>query len=244
MNKQERLLKTISGEQTDRAPVVLWRRWPGDDQRAADLARSIVDFQKTYDWDYANITPADSFCVTDYGVQDEWEGDLQGRRVYTRRAIYRSIDWTELRPLDPLRGTLGRQLECAQLVTEGLRHDDTPIIHMIYSPLTQAKNLAGNDLLIRHMRTNPDRVQTGLNAITESTLRFIDSLKRLPIAGIYYVTQQASYDMLTEEEYQAFGLVYDRKILELLPEKWWLTILHLDCEAPMFRLCTQLPSPA
>jgi uroporphyrinogen decarboxylase len=241
MDKQERILNTISGEQTDRPPVFLWRRWPGDDQRAADLARSIIDFQKTHNWDLVNIVPSDSFCVTDYGVQDEWEGDQAGWRTYTRRAVYRSIDWTELRPLDPLRGALGRQLECAQLVTEGLRNEVVPIVHMIHSPLAQAQNIAGNDLLIRHIRTSADRVHTGLNTITESTLRFIDSLKRLPIAGIIYVVRHASYDLLTEEEYQTFGLAYDRKILELLPEKWWLSILHLDCEAPMLRLCSQLP---
>jgi uroporphyrinogen decarboxylase len=140
-----------------------------------------------------------------------------------------------------MRGALGRQLECIQVVNNGLRHSDAPVIQTIYNPLSQAKNVAGNDLLIRHMRTNPDRVHTGLNAITESTLRFIDAMKRLPVAGIYYVIQHASYDLLTESEYQTFGLAYDRKILELLPEKWWLNILHLDSEAPMFRLCGELP---
>jgi hypothetical protein len=49
MDKRERLEKTIAGEATDRAPVALWRHWPGDDQRAADLARSVVEFQQTYD---------------------------------------------------------------------------------------------------------------------------------------------------------------------------------------------------
>ncbi len=44
MNKRERLEKTFAGEATDRVPVALWRHWPGDDQRAADLAQSCVSF--------------------------------------------------------------------------------------------------------------------------------------------------------------------------------------------------------
>jgi len=73
MNKRERLEKSIAGEATDRIPVALWRHWPGDDQRAADLARSTIEFQTTYDWDFVNIAPAESYAVVDYGLQDEWE---------------------------------------------------------------------------------------------------------------------------------------------------------------------------
>jgi uroporphyrinogen decarboxylase len=241
MNKRERLTRTIAGESTDRIPVALWRHWPGDDQRAADLARSTIEFQKTYDWDFVKVTPSSSFCITDYGVQDEWQGSLEGTRVYVKRAVSRSLDWTNLRPLDPARGALGKQLECLRLIGEGLQGDDVPIIQTIFSPLAQARNIAGGDALIRHLRTSPDRVQTGLNAITESTLRFIDALKRYPIAGIYYAIQHASYDRLSEEEYRTFGLPYDRKILESLPERWWLNVIHLHGDAPMFRLVAGLP---
>lgn len=241
MNKRERLTKTIAGENVDRVAVALWRHWPGDDQRAADLARSTIEFQQRYDWDFVKITPASSFSVADYGVQDEWEGHLEGTRTYTKRAVQRSLDWTDLRPLDPTRGALGRQLECVRLVCDGLRQDETPILQTIFSPLAQAKNVAGQELMLRHMRTSPDRLHTALNAITESTLRFIDSLKRQPIAGIFYAIQHASYDLMSEDEYRNFGLPYDRKILEALPDKWWLNMAHLHGNAPMFRLCSQLP---
>ncbi len=244
MDKRERLTKTLAGEATDRVPVALWRHWPGDDQRAADLARSTVDFQRTYDWDLVKVTPASSYCVADYGVQDQWEGNLEGTRTYHKRVVYRSLDWTELRPIDPLRGSLGRQIECLNLVCAGLKDDGVPILQTIFSPLAQAKNLAGKDLLIRHLRTSPDRVHTALNTLTESTLRFIDALKRLPIAGIFYAIQHASYDILSEEEYRTFGLPYDRKILESLPEKWWLNMLHLHGDSPMFKLCSSLPVQA
>lgn len=244
MNKRERLTKTLAGEAVDRVPVALWRHWPGDDQRAADLARSTLEFQKTYDWDFVKISPASSFCVTDYGVQDEWEGHLEGTRKIVKRAVSRSLDWTDLRPLDPSRGSLGRQLECVRLVCDGLRTEETPVIQTIFSPLAQAKNIAGRDLLLRHMRTNPDRVHTGLNAITESTLRFIEAMKKYPVDGIYYAIQHASYDVLSEEEYKTFGLPYDRKILESVPDKWWLNMIHLHGESPMFKLCSQLKAQA
>lgn len=235
MNKRERLEKTLAGEPTDRVPVSLWRHWPGDDERAADLARSVVDFQRAYDWDFAKVTPASSYSVADYGVQDQWEGNLEGTRVYTRRVIARSLDWTELRPLDPLRGALGRHLESLNLIGVGLG-EDVPVIATIFNPLSQAKHIAGSDLLIRHMRTRPDRLHTGLNVLTENTLRLIDSLRRAPISGIFYAVQHASYDVMSEDEYRIFGLPYDRKIIEALPEKWWFNMVHLHGHAPMFKL--------
>ena len=239
MEKRERLEKTIAGEATDRVPVALWRHWPGDDQRAADLARSTVDFQKTYDWDFVKVTPASSFCLTDYGVQDQWEGSLEGTRTYTKRVIERTLDWTTIRTLDPTRGGLGRQQECLRLICDELG-DEIPVMQTIFSPLAQAKNLAGGETLIRHMRTQPDRVHSGLSILTDSTLRFIESLKRLPIAGIFYAIQHASYVTLSEDEYKTFGLPYDRKILEALPSKWWLNMVHLHGDLPMFKFAHEL----
>jgi uroporphyrinogen decarboxylase len=176
-SKRERLEKAIAGEAVDRVPVALWRHWPGDDQRAADLARSTVEFQRRYDWDFVKISPSSSFCLTDYGVQDEWVGNIEGTRNYTRRAIERTLDWTNLRPLDPKRGALGRQLEAAKAITAELGAD-VPAIQTIFSPLAQARNLVGGDGLIAHIRTAPERVHTGLNTITESTVRFIEELGR------------------------------------------------------------------
>jgi uroporphyrinogen decarboxylase len=235
MEKRERLEKTLAGEPTERVPVALWRHFPGDDQRAADLARSTVDFQKNYDWDFVKVTPAGSFSVVDYGVQDVWEGNVEGTRTITRYAVSRSLEWTDLRALDPTRGALSRQMECLRLIESGLG-GSTPIIQTIFSPLAQAKHICGDDLLLRHMRTYPDRVHTGLNVITESTLRFIETLTRsTSIAGIYYAVQHASYDVMSEEEYKIFGLPYDRKILDAMPNKWWFNMLHFHGQAPMFK---------
>lgn len=243
MDKRERLEKTIAGEAADRVPVALWRHWPGDDERAADLAQAVVEFQRTFDWDFVKVTPASSYSVADYGVQDQWEGNLEGTRAYTRRVVSRSLDWTELRPLDPLRGALGRHLEALQLIGNGIG-ETVPIIATIFNPLSQAKHMAGEDVLIRHMRTRPERLHTGLNILTESTMRYIDALRRAPISGIFYAVQHASYDVMSEDEYRAFGLPYDRKILDTLPDKWWFNLMHLHGSAPMFKLMSDMPVQA
>jgi uroporphyrinogen decarboxylase len=240
LTKRERLEKTIQGERVDRVPVALWRHWPGDDQRAADLAEALVDFQRRWDFDFVKVTPASSYCIADYGVQDRWVGHLEGTREYVRRAVQRSLDWTELRVLDPSRGSLGRQLETLRLLKEAFG-TETPFIMTIFSPLAQAKNIAGPATLIEHMRTAPDRLKTGLNTITDSTLRFIDAIRRSGVSGIFYAVQHASYAVMSESEFAEFGRPYDMRILEALPDDWWLNMVHLHGDAPMFDLVAEYP---
>src|SRR5690242_17559847 len=184
LSKRERLEKTIAGEQTDRVPVALWRHWPGDDQRPADLVEATVAFQQRYDWDFVKFTPTSSFAIADYGVQDRWVGSLEGTREYSKRAVNKSLDWTDLRVLDPSRGALGRQVEGLKLLKCALG-SGKPLLQTIFRPLAQAKNISGSAALIKRMRLAPDRLKTGLNTITESTLRFIDAIRRSGISGIF-----------------------------------------------------------
>ena len=247
MNKRERLEKTVAGEPTDRVPVALWRHFPGDDQRAGDLASSIIAWQRQYDWDFVKVTPASSFCLVDYGVQDRWVGSIEGTREYTRQVVNKSLDWTDLRPLDPTKGALARQIETLMLVKAGLNNgtnganDDPPILQTIFSPLAQAKHIADPATVIKHMRTAPDRLKTGLNAITDSTLRFIDSIRRSKIAGVYYAIQLGGYGDMTPQEYAEFGRPYDLQILQALPNDWLFNMLHLHGDAPMFDMFLDYP---
>ena len=244
MRKRERLEKTIAGEATDRAPVALWRHWPGDDQHPADLARAIVDFQKRWDWDFVKVTPASSYCLVDYGVEDRWVGHLEGTRDYTKSVVQEPADWTKLPRLDPTAGGLGMHLETLRLVREGVG-DDVPIIHTIFNPLAQAKHIAGRDDVIRHLRRYPDMLKTGLATIADNMVRYLEALRtQTRIDGIFYAIQHASYGLLNEDEYREFGRPYDLQILEALGESWWFNLLHLHGADPMFDLVTDYPVQA
>lgn len=241
MNKRERLEHAIAGEAVDRPPVMLYRHWQGDDQRSADLARAIFAFQNDFDWDMVVAAPTRHFLVTGYGVTDEWRDHPTGVRSIIKRPITRSLDWTELRTQEPERGDIGKQLECIRLLGNAFEGDGTPFVSVVYSPLTQAIQLAGRDELVRQIRMHPDRVKTGLNTLTESTLRFIEALRRTSISGILYVMDMADYASLSPAEYLDFGVPYDLKLLESLPDRWWLNIASVQGSAPMLQLITNYP---
>lgn len=242
MEKRERLERTLAGEAADRAPIAVWRPFPGDDLRSADHAQAIVDFQLRYDWDLCMIAPSWSFAGGDYGLQEEWQGASNGERVALRRPIRRSLDWTDLRPADPSKGELGRLVETVAAVIDGLRMTGVPVIVGILNPLTQAERLVGRDLLIRHLRLRPDRLLTGLNTLTESTVRFLDSLRGTAVSGIALVSELADCAVLSELEYESFGLPGDSAILTSAPKSVWLRIAYLAGAAVMTRLFARLPA--
>ena len=245
MQKRERLERAIAGEPVDRVPVALWRHWPGDDQRYADLARSTIDFQHDYNWDFVRVMPSRNFQVVDYGVQDIWEGDALGIRQITKRVISRSLAWTEIRPLSPSRGQLLQQMQCLKLIGQALGSEQVPVLQSIYSPLVQAAQLAGRQKVLRDMRVRPDRLRSGLNQLTEGTIRFLDALRKIPgIAGVFLVTEFASHDIMSEAEYAACVLPHIQNILADLPDHWWLNIVQVRGPSPMLPLFGDLPIQA
>jgi len=239
MTKKGRLAAAIRGEAVDRPPVALWRHFPGDDQRPEDLAAATVAFQRRYDFDFVKVTPASSFCLRDWGVQDRWLGSLEGTREYTARVIHAPEDWHNLRPLDPEQGALGAQLRCLRLIADDLA-GEVPFIQTIFSPLSQAKNLVGRERLLVHLRRYPDAVRAGLDIITETTARFVEAARATGIAGVFYAVQHAQYGLLSEGEYAAFGRPDDLRILQAAQELW-LNVLHLHGSDVMFDLLADYP---
>jgi uroporphyrinogen decarboxylase len=221
--------------------VALWRHFPGDDQRAADLTRSLLHYQQQFKMDFLVVAPSVHFSVTGYGLQDAWRGRASGMREVIRPGVQRSLDWTTLGVLDPLRGDSGKQLQCLNLLGQAEAMHDVPFVQVVYSPLTQAAHLGGRDTLLRHMRSVPDRLHSGLNTLTDSTLRFIDAMGRTEAAGILYIMDMANYASLSGDEYQLFGAPYDRKLLTNLPERWWLNIVYLPGIIPILSQAASYP---
>jgi len=234
---RERLQTCLNGEQPDRTPVALWRHFPVDDQSPANLAAATLHFQNTYDFDLVKVTPASSFCLKDWGVEDAWMGDTEGTRRYTKRIVTKPHDWEALPELDPSARHLAGQLDCLRQIRAGLG-SEVPMLQTIFSPLAQAKNLAGNETLLAHIRTHPQAVLQGLKTITRSTKRFVEAAIETGIDGIFYAIQHAQASLLSMDEYNVFGLPFDHETL-LPAEDLWCNLLHLHGKDIYFNLVSQ-----
>ncbi len=237
MNKRERLEATIAGQSTDRIPVALWRHFPGDDQDPASLAAATIAFQQRWDFDFVKVTPASSFQIKDWGVQDVWLGNTEGTRQYTYRPIERASDWRSLQVLDARSGALGTQLQCLKTVVDAL--PDVPVIQTVFSPLAQMKNLAGERLLI-DLRQNTADFTAALETITQSTLAFVREIAATGAAGIFYAVQHATANLLSEAEFREFGREYDLRVLEAT-QNFWLNVMHIHGDNVYFDAVADYP---
>jgi len=238
---RERLQTCLDGGQLDRVPVALWRHFPADDQSPETLAAATLHWQRQYDFDFVKVTPASSFCLKDWGADDVWEGHTEGTRRYVKRVVSGPRDWARLPELDPTSPRLSAQLECLRLLKQGLPAE-TPLIQTVFSPLAQAKNLAGHDMLLAHLRLYPDDVMKGLETIARTTRRFVEAALETGIDGIFYAVQHAQAALLSLEEYQTFGLPFDQQVIE--PAKFsWLNVLHLHGRDIHYSLLSALSFP-
>lgn len=241
--KQQRIEATIAGEKVDRPPVALWRHWPGDDQDAKSLAAAHIKWQRDFDWDLIKVSPASSYCLVDWGVEDQWEGAAEGTRVYKKRVIAKPQDWEKLKDLNPEKGMLGIQLEALRLIGQGFADigDSPPYIATIFSPLAQAKNLAGQRRMLSHMRSHPDAFRRGLEIITKNTIRYIEAAKQVGISGIFYAIQHARYEVMSPAEYLTFGRPFDEELLASASDLW-VNMSHIHGEKDiMFDLVADYP---
>jgi uroporphyrinogen decarboxylase len=221
----------------DRPPVALWRHFPVDDQDPETLAAATLDFQRRYDFDLVKVTPASSFSIKDWGAEDVWEGHTEGTRRYSRHVIGKPQDWEHLPVLSPASPHLAQQLACLRIIHANL-HRETPLLQTIFSPLAQAKNLAGGEQLIIHLRLYPEAVLKGLEIIAESTRSFVEACMEVGLDGVFYAIQHAQAGLLTPDEYKTFGLPND--LTSLTPAKsLWCNLLHLHGLNVYFNLITQ-----
>ncbi len=221
----------------DRPPVALWRHFPVDDQDPETLAAATLDFQNHYDFDLVKVTPASSFSIKDWGAEDVWEGHPEGTRRYTRQVITKPLDWEKLPVLSPSSPHLAHQLTCLRTIRKGL-NSETPLLQTIFSPLAQAKNLAGGERLLVHLRLHPEAVLKGLDTIARTTRGFVEACLDVGLDGVFYAVQHMQAGLLTLEEYRTFGLPNDLTSLE--PAKsMWCNLLHLHGLNVYFDLVTE-----
>lgn len=232
---RERIQTCLQNEHTDRTPIAMWRHFPNEDQNPESLAKATLNFQNTYDFDIVKVTPASSFAVKDWGVEDEWQPNTEGSRTYTKHVIKTPQDWETLKPLDPFNSPhLSGQLACLRLIKQNLA-PETPLIQTIFNPMSQARHLAGNALLLEHIQKYPEAVTKGLDTISKTTQKFIEAVCDIGVDGIFYAIQHAQGSIISLDDYKSIALPFDHETLSPAQDLW-CNMLHLHGKDIYFSL--------
>jgi uroporphyrinogen decarboxylase len=105
---------------------------------------------------------------------------------------------------------------------------DLPLLMTVFTPLSLAGRMVpDHQTLIDHIRTDPDRVKQGLEAITRTFQTYAAELRNAGADGLFYATTYwASADRLTWEEYLEFGVPYDLRVIEAAGDDA-MNLLHI-----------------
>ncbi len=235
MSPRDRIEAVLKGKPADRVPWALWRHFPGDDLEPRRLAEAAIAFQRRFGFDLVKVTPAAGFMAEAWGVRLEPKGDEEGTRRYLNQVVEAPADWRRLPALDARQGVLAREVEALGLIRKGVP-PDVSVIQTVFSPLSVAKNLAG-DAWLSHLRNEPEALLSGLDRICGTTEAFVRRSLEAGADGIFFATQLANPEILSEAEYRRFGEPFDLRVIRAAG----FVILHAHGAPVFFDLLSRYP---
>jgi len=241
MTRRERITAAIERAPVDRVPYAVWRHFPAVDRSPAGLAQATLRFHDHYGSDFLKITPRGGYCVEAWGCVESEQVLPTGNRPCASCAVKTGDDWKRIRRLDPASAEgWVEQLETIVRLGFDRRIGDAPVLATVFSPLSIARKLSG-DRLATDLRERPDAVAGAVDAIGETVLRFNELALAEGIGGIFYSIQAGSGSVVDEETYARFGEPWDRRVLEALRPRSFLTVVHCHGDRLMFDRLARLP---
>ncbi len=211
MTARQRVDAALQGEQVDYPPVSLWRHFPERDQTAEGLAAATREWQALLDLDFIKLMPPGDYATIDWGARSEYRGAPGGTRETVSYPVQCPEDWLSIGPVPVNTGFNAEVVRVCSLVREALG-PDIPILQTIFSPLTIANKLS-NGLVSEHLRSDPEAVHQALEVICDVTAEMTRASLSQGADGVFFASQCATSDLLTEDEYRAFGVAYDQPVL-------------------------------
>lgn len=234
MQKRERVIAALKGEEVDRPPAALWRHFPEQDQTARGLARAVAEWQGRWDWDFVKVTPTSGYYFEDWGGTFEYRhaGNRHGTRTVLSRPVRSRQALEDLKPLDITQGVYGRELQALREL-RGLLDEDVPVLETIFSPFNVASSLMGK-FLATAMADYSDAMARAMDVITDVTIDFALASLEAGADSIFFATQMAQPAMADAEQFRTWGIPYDQRVLKALRGETDFLLLHIHGDGIYF----------
>lgn len=244
MTKKERIWAAVHGETPDTLPYSFWTHLPGVDLDPEKLAEDTYEFYKKYDVDFIKTMNNGMYAIEDFGCEIDYSEIPEGGVAkVVKTPVCRPEDWLRLEPCSVKEGGLARELRGLKLLLDRVKGEAVPVIFTIFSPLTTASKLSNNRLRQHLADGHREEVHYALKVIAQTTCDLVRAVMELEADGIFFAAQSGTYDYMTAEEYQEFGVPYDLEVLQAA-EKGWMNTVHVHGSNIMFELLKDYPAQA
>lgn len=243
LTHKERVSRVLEGRDADRPVVSAWRHFFDKENTESDLVKSMLDFQRKYDWDFIKINSRAEYHVEDWGVRFRYSDDPMIKPSPESFPVSDKSDWEKIKPIDWRSGALGETLNAGKgiLAQAG---SEVFCLPTIFSPLSIAADLVSDEKrFIELLHEAPDNLHRALESITATFKGYVGELIRVGMAGIFFATTEwASRDIFTEEQYLEFGQPYDLDVLQAASGGIF-NVVHVCKANNMLPLFREYPAP-
>jgi uroporphyrinogen decarboxylase len=246
VNPSERVRAALSLERPDRPPAGWWGHTYREEWSPRDLASVTLARQRQYGWDFVKLQPRACCFAQAFGAEYRPSDDFRTAPVPVSPTVTNPHDWSRVPPAEATAPSLQDQVETIRIVAEELG-PTVPVIQTVFSPLTVAGYLVGQDrrMAARQLREHPDQVGTALERIADALADFAAGSVRAGASGVFYaISGYASADLFTLAEYERLALPHDLSVLARVPREAWFNVLHLCGPRIHFELASPLSSHA
>lgn len=243
MNKIERVKAALRGEAVDRVPVSFWGHAFDREDSAPALARSTLDFNRAYDWDFIKVQARASYHGEIWGGEYSKSPDGVTSPHCIKSVLNSPADWEKIDVKAPDDGVLGEQLAALRQISASVG-DQVPIIQTVFAPLTVAFYLCGQDeqKLKQIMFQDKDAARRGLSNIARTFKAHMPQCIEAGACGFFYsLSWGPSTDYMTEDEYADLARPADLEALEGIPPQAYFMLLHICRGNIMFDLVRDYP---
>lgn len=242
MESQARVRAALSLGRPDRPPIGWWGHTFREEWSPHDLAAATVARQRAYGWDFVKLQPRACCFAEAFGSEYRPADDASAGPVLVRPAVTSPKDWTRLPAVDAGVPALADQVEALRMVVDVVG-SSVPVIQTVFSPLTVAGYLVGEDRarMAEELRGRSGQVEAALARIADALADLAARSVAVGAAGIFYaISGFGSADLLSSAEYEELALPHDVRVLAAVPEGGWFNVLHLCGPRLHFELASAL----
>lgn len=226
--KWQRVEAVLNGELADRPPVTCYHHFPEFEHGGAELmAKTFLEFQKRYDWDFIKMSPRAVYYYEAWGNIYDYDNynDVVPMRTSNLVQDYRDLD--KICEMTGDEAIWAEQYETARLVVRGAAND-IPVFAGAFTPIGILLNLCGyrsigryressreESRLIKLCMEHPQKVHRALKNIANTMAKYCENMKKTGVTGVFYAALgMARTDYFTMEEWNEFCKPYDLIVME------------------------------
>lgn len=213
MNKRERVMAAIKGEEVDRIPASFSLHFSEDERYGQKAADAHIKFFQETDTDIIKIMN-DNLVPGIYNIE-------------------KSQDWNQLKKLSVKDDFFLRQIDLVKRVLDkadnnafsvGTLHGSVAsVLHAIEDKYGYQK---GREIISSHMREDSKALFDAFDHITDIMSEMAQKYIELGLDGVYYAALGET-QYFTEEEHKSYIEPFDKKILKAIKEKNGYSVLHI-----------------